>query len=156
MISSVPIPEDFDPVENMKKIKELSKKLENFMPFSEMTELDGIEAKYDVIKGSCTGRYLYYEDEIAVQMVTVTEGTEFYAHSHPLEKEIMTVASGDLTLRTVEDTITLVKGDVLTLLPRLEHTGTSKNGCTVLCATIPASKDYPNGKRKKNRALLRV
>ncbi len=149
MISSVPIPKDFDPVENLRRLKELSMRLENFVPFSDMTELDGVEAKYDTIKGSCSGQALYYKDEMAVQMVTVAEGTEFYAHSHPLEKEVMIVSEGDLTVRTVDKTVTLVQGDVLTLLPRLEHSATSKNGCLVLCITVPASKDYPHGKRKK-------
>ncbi|MFO7968201.1 MAG: cupin domain-containing protein [Archaeoglobaceae archaeon] len=65
-----------------------------------------------------------------IRMALITG--EYHWHKHHEEDELFYVLSGELTIRTVDEDITLSEGEMVVIPRGVEHCPKSDNGCYIL------------------------
>jgi len=125
--------------ETLKKAEELTKKL----LAEEMAEIQDGVAFYKIDQGTCFGVRLINTNLIAVQRVFMSNAAIFPTHIHN-ESEWIIVYQGKLVI----DGETLGKGKSIMFPPLTEHSIKAEENTWFIGITVPASKGYPNGKRR--------
>jgi hypothetical protein len=129
---------------NMEKIKELSS-LMNIQFDETYWQTSKNLSEYKMVKGTCKGWGLYKTDKIAVQYVELSPDSEFPAHEHEKEREIIILFEGDFTTITKYGSQSCVDSGIIIAELGINHINKSVKGCKLIAITIPAAEGYPEG-----------
>lgn len=127
-------------IENLQRIRELTESVS----LSSIANLNHDFVEYDVIEGKCVGRGLLKQSKVAVQIAYLSPDTVMPKHGHD-ETEILILVDGDLITESSEGITSLTTPGDIVKIKGDSHIPATKNGCTLICITIPANlKGYPD------------
>jgi quercetin dioxygenase-like cupin family protein len=127
---------------NINRIKELSKSIEL------ATILDSEQNSYNVQQGSCEAIGLWKGEYSAVQRAVLSPNTLFPIHKHDGAKEVLIVVQGEITNDTEGVVSYHSVGGIIEIPADKAHSVYTKDGCTLIATTVPASEGYPNGRNE--------
>lgn len=99
--------------------------------------------QYEVISGTAIGFFLWNELKMAAQRVFLSAGTEFVQHFHE-ELEYVLVYSGEFEHKETGNIYQ--RGESVKFKALEPHSGKVRVDTWILSVTIPASKDYMDGR----------
>jgi quercetin dioxygenase-like cupin family protein len=130
--------------QNLTRIKELT---ETVVPYHDLFKpCDGNKVELMVDKGYGFVTGLMKIPEIAIINCHYDSDTEFPHHQHD-EVEYFIIYKGVFHVEYQQENYVLNVGDIFRLNGNVIHRAwTEKEGCDLITITIPANKEFPNGK----------
>jgi quercetin dioxygenase-like cupin family protein len=117
------------------------------LPFANLVRHDPMAThikELELEKGTSYMVGLYKTEKMAVSRVYSSAGCEFPAHAHS-EWELLLVYKGELHLKFKDETVKLKEKEFYYVEPGIAHGGYYPEESWVLCITMPASPDFPDG-----------
>jgi mannose-6-phosphate isomerase-like protein (cupin superfamily) len=136
--------EGFDPIENLKKIREFTER--NITPLKSLGTFVNDEVSYECLKGSCKGWALKKTEHVAVQYAEMEANTEMREHTHIGNDEYLIVIEGELFSRIGEEVSSARAGGCLHIEAGQTHVPFCEVQTKIIGVTVPASEGYPNAR----------
>lgn len=131
---------------SLTKLKELTKVLPPVPHLSEMIHNPGgtrSYIEYNVNGGTCIGFGLLNQEQIAVQKIFISSGTEFPLHTHEIEKEFGIIYSGLLKVFVEDEEYIVNPGECIEFCCNQKHKVIALDDTWLIAVSIPAIDGYP-------------
>ena len=132
--------------DSIEHLEELTNNLPAVPTIENMVKSDSTTrnyVSYDVVKGSIIGIPIMWDDNMAIQKIFSSAGSEFKTHVHENSIEMVVVISGQLIIKCEDAEYVVNPQEIHTMEKNRPHNAITPVDTWIIAVTIPADEFYP-------------
>lgn len=133
-------------METLNRLKKLTEELPEIPTLKQIVHNPGnirSYIEYEVDNGTSIGFGLLSQQEVAVQKLFLSSGSEFPPHKHDVEKEYGIIFEGEVEVDIEGQKQILKKGDCVEFCCNKTHSARAITDTWLIAVAIPAIQGYP-------------